>query len=328
MTSAQCPRGLIVLGLAGVLIVGCAASRLKEESVGERFDRAMKTLAERCTKKSLKLGNSDCDSLKLRPADPLATEEGRFAHSIKIPNPVPEDSGYRPGMTAKEYFEHLCRTEAGDFIFQTVKDVDGIYQMRPRGTATNDEMMHLYALEDPYHVYEAMSEDAYVNPRYIDAVKIGGYSLYKPDRNYKFLEKPLSLKIHNPTDTHRYLRYTKPNTGHLVLEDGQYLYPRNHWPPMIAEQVTNVKSRYGFTWRGITRPHDRELGIAGSEVIVLDLRTNQVLAVRRGYALSGWKTKETVTGIWWLSAAKCPSSTARDEQVFIHKVLRPSTTVN
>ena len=31
--------------------------------------------------------------------DWLATPEGRFAHSIKIPNPVSEDSGYRPGMT-------------------------------------------------------------------------------------------------------------------------------------------------------------------------------------------------------------------------------------
>ena len=74
---------------------------------------------------------------KLKPADPLATEEGRFAHSIKIPNPVPEDSGYKPGMTSQEYFDHLCKTEAGEFIYKTVENVEGIYMMRPRKEASD-----------------------------------------------------------------------------------------------------------------------------------------------------------------------------------------------
>ena len=62
---------------------------------------------------------------KLEPVDPLATEEGKFAHSIRIPNPVPEDSGYKPG-TSKEYFDHLCKTEAGEFIYKTVEKVEGL----------------------------------------------------------------------------------------------------------------------------------------------------------------------------------------------------------
>ena len=35
-----------------------------------------------------------------------------------------------------------------------------------------------------------------------------------------------------------------------------------------------------YVWRGITRPHDREMGIAGGELIVLDLQTNEVLGVQ------------------------------------------------
>lgn len=328
MMNTHWTRGLVVLGLGGLLIAGCAASFFKDETVVERFNKAMKKLAERCEKNPPKLGNTDCDPLKLKPADPLATEEGRFAHSIKIPNPVPEDSGYKPGMTTKEYFEHLCKTEAGEFIYKTVEDVEGIYQMRPRVMATDYEMMHLYALEDPYNAYETLSENSYVNPRYMTAVKKRGYSLFKPDQNYKFLEKPNLPKVQNPTDGTKYLRYTKPNTEKLVFENGQYLYPRDHWPPMIEERVQDLKSRYGFTWRGISHPHDRELGIAGGEVIVLDLQTSEVLAVRRGYAASGGKTKETVAGIWWLSAAKCPQSMPGVEPSFIHKVLKPSTAVN
>ena len=55
--------------------------------------------AENCAKAKLKPNDTACDILKLTPADPLATEEGRFAHSIKIPNPGPEGSGYKPRMT-------------------------------------------------------------------------------------------------------------------------------------------------------------------------------------------------------------------------------------
>ena len=326
-------RGLLVLSLSGVMIADCAAGLFKEETVAERFDTAMKKRAERCAKNPPKPGNTDCDILKLKPADPLATEEGRFAHSIKIPNPVPEDSGYKPGMTTKEYFEHLCKTEAGEFIFKTVEDVEGIYQMRPRVMATDYEMMHLYALEDPYNAYENMSEETYVNPPYSDAVKTfdvkkRGYKLYKPEQNYKFLEKPIPPHMQNSADGTGYLRFTRPNNDKLVLENSQYMYPRDKQPKLIEERVKEPKSRYGFTWRGITRPHDRELGIVGGEVIVLDLQANEVLAVRRGYTVSLGKTPETVAGIWWLSAAKCPSSMPGVEHSFIHKVLKPSKAVD
>ena len=186
---------------------------------------------------------------------------------------------------------------------------------------------HLYALEDPYNAYETLSQESYVNPRYADAVKKRGFKLYKPDQNYKFLEKPIPVQIQNPADGAKYLRYTKPNTEKLVFESGQYMYPRDQQPKLIEERVKELQSQYGFTWRGITRPHDREFGIVGGEVIVLDLQTNEVLAVRRGYTVSLGKTPETVAGIWWLSAAKCPATMPGVEHSFIHKVLKPSTAV-
>ena len=314
--------------LATTVVAILSAWAVYAEMVAERFDKAMKKLAEECAKHPPKPGNTDCDPLKLKPADPLATEEGRFAHSIKIPNPVPEDSGYKPGMTTKEYFEHLCKTEAGEFIFKTVEDVEGIYQMRPRAMATDYELMHLYALEDPYNAYETLSENTFVNPRYVTAVKKRGYSLYKPDQNYKFLEKPIPFHLRDTSDNKKYFRYTRPNTEKLVFENGQYLYPRDQQPPMIEELVKELKSRYGFTWRGITRPHDRELGIAGGELIIVDLQTDEVLAVRRGYAASGGQTLETVAGIWWLKAARCPATMPGAEPPFIRKVLKPSRKVN
>ncbi len=338
-------RGLLVLGLGGLLISGCAAGLFKEKTVAERFDTAMKKLAERCAKNPPKSGNTDCDPLKLKPADPLATEEGRFAHLIKIPNPVTEDSGYKLGMTSQEYFEHLCKTEAGELIFKTVEDVEGIMQMRPRAEATDYMLQHLYALEDPYgETYGEefnMGPDAlkvgtiqagFVNPRYSDAVKTRdvkkrAYRLYKPDQNYKFLEKPIPSSLQNSADGAKYLRYTRPNTDKLVFENGQYMYPGDQQPPMFEERVKELKSRYGFTWRGITRPHDRELGIAGGEFIILDLQTSEVLAVRRGYLRTA-NVRETGGRVWWLGGWSCPPNRSGENHVLLHKVVKPTQSVN
>ncbi len=121
MRASGWTRGLLVLGLGGLLIAGCAAGlSAKNETPGQHFERMMKEFAENCAKAKLKPNDRSCDRLKLKPADPLATEEGRFAHSIQIPNPVPEDSGYKPGMPSEQYFDHLCKTEAGEFIYKTV----------------------------------------------------------------------------------------------------------------------------------------------------------------------------------------------------------------
>ena len=143
--------GGTVCGLGHVLLVGCAAGAFsKDETPGQRFDRAMNDFADNYAKVKLKQNDRPCDRLKLKPADPLITEEGRFAHSIKIPNPVPEDSGYKQVMISQEYFGHVCETEAGEFIYKTVENVEGLYMMRPRKEATDDELSHLYAVEDPY----------------------------------------------------------------------------------------------------------------------------------------------------------------------------------
>ena len=329
-------RFLLALAL---MMVGCAAiAASTAETPGEQFREAMKKLSERCAREKIAPGNTMCDPLKLKPADPMATPEGRFAHSLKIPNPVPEDSGYKPGMTPQEYFDHLCKTEAGEFIYKTVENVEGIYQMRPRERATDFMLQDLYALEDPYGpVYGQefnMGPDAlkvgtiqsgFVNPSYADAV-MGANVLYKPDQNYKFMEKPIPTHLQKLQDDKKYLRYTRPNTEKMIFANGQYVYPRNEQPKLIEEQVKELKSRYGFTWRGINRSHDREIGIASGELIVLDIQTNEVLGVRRGYLRTA-NVRETGGRVWWLGARACPSNLPGVDHAFIHKVLKPSKSI-
>jgi len=310
MSATGWARGLVVLGLGGLLIAGCAASVFKkDETPGQRFDREMKVFAENCAKAKLKPNDTACDILKLKPADPLATEEGRFAHSIKITNPVPEDSGYKPGMTPAQYFDHLCKTEAGEFIYKTVENVEGLYMMRPREQVTDDQLSHLYALEDPY--------DATDDPHPQD------YLVQPPFGPYQFME---SVRTKDDADSSQpYIRYSrgseKESKRDYVYMDGT----RSHRVPYIVQRegVSLVKSRYGYTWRGIQRPHDRELGIVGGELIVLDVQTQEALAVRRGFIRSG--NVRNLTGIWWLGGQVCPIKKSLSSSQFIQKVIRPTS---
>ncbi len=300
---------LLVASLAGML----SACVSLAETPGERFDRAMKQLEKYCERYPPKPGDATCDRLKLKPADPLATEEGRFAHSIKIPNPVPEDSGYKPGMTTEQYFDHLCKTEAGEFIYKTVENVEGLYMMRPRKEATDYELEHLYALEDPYG--QVLSESGLPQDEFIQPAM----------GKYEFLEMPRIMHPPQAGTADKYKRYYRDANAHpkrrfQTAINGQGVFV----PYIVAEtNVETIKSRYGYTWRGISRPHDREFGITGGELIVLDLQTQEVLAVRRGFIRSGWM--KNLTGIWWLTGRTCRPPGAKREHLFIKEILKPVT---
>ncbi|GKS60331.1 hypothetical protein YTPLAS18_38580 [Nitrospira sp.] len=301
---------LTTTSLVGTSLAG--AGLFDQETVGERFRKALKEIEAACGKRRLE-PNEVCGAVaKLKPADPLATEEGRFAHSLKIPNPVPADSGYKPGMTSLEYFDHLCKTEAGEFIYNTVQNVDGLYMMRLRESAKDDDLLqHLYAMEDPYGLAVGVRDspqDYFVQPA------IG---------KYQYLEIPLPLAT-KKREGPRYRRYYRDEKAHPGSQfptaiNGQFVQV----PYVVAvEEDFKTRSRYGYTWRGITRPHDRELGIAGGELIVLDLQNNEVLAARRSFVRSG-SIRNNLTGVWWLTAEKCSKESLKTDTQFINEVLKP-----
>lgn len=276
---------LVIVLLSGqLLLTGCVSFA---ETPGERFRKAIKEIEAACAKRTLD-PNEVCGGVaKLKPADPLATEEGRFAHSIKIPNPMPEDSGYKLGMTPEQYFDHLCKTEAGEFIYKTVENVEGIILLRPRLKA-NYEYSHLYAFEDPFG-FEA-------DPAFF--VYPGRYTYYETASNS--MEQGLRYTL--------YFGYDGRNPGTL-----------------LKANEAQRKSRYGYTWRGIVRPHDRENGIGGGEMIVVDTETSEVLAVHRGYAQFKMDERMGPLKAGWQK--RCPSiqATGGPYGHFILKVLNPGS---
>ncbi len=226
------------------------------------------------------------------PAQWVATPEGKFAHELVIPNPVPADSGYKSGMSAGEYYRHLCDTEAGDFIFKTVDNVEGVYFARPPKSPSDQDLMDRWKLEHPrfestFQLRERPEERAV---RFIDP----------PLATYQFYEEPnLDPKASQP-----YWRLSGYKSSNDFRYDENGKWGRIPATPWKQEPISQLKARYGLTWRGIHRPHDRDNGIAGGEIIAYDIQTNEVLAVFRNYAFSG-RTKNTPDGVWWLSAGGC-----------------------
>ena len=247
------------------------------------------------------------------PAEWVATPEGKFAHSIKIPNPVPKDSGFRWWMTSQQYFDHLCKTEAGEFIYKTVANAEGFYFMRPPEPPTDDDLQERFKLEDPYtERYYQLIPDSFPN-RFTQFVN-------PPFSRYAYVEEP-----------RRNVKWQKDVHSRFVKASG-YQFDPNAWrvvSEMKIDQIDQPTSRYAYTWRGVRRPHDREFSIAGSELVVADLQSKEVLALLRNFAMSP-KARSTPEGIWWLNAVSCPQFPAayRDNlgmQIyqFVSKVLIP-----
>lgn len=259
--------------VALLVLTGCAGAAIYDIGLtpGEQFRRTLIELAADCAVRP----GSRCNLLKVQVEDPLATPEGRFAHAIKIPNPVPADSGYRRGMSSDEYFEHLCKTEAGEFIFKTVDNVEGIRLLRPRTFYLLGPPMlhHLYGMEDPYGHDE-------------DEADLPALQFLRWPQQYRYIEaatgaipvsRVSSRAVFNPSV------FAPPSQGlpvhRLYGYDGTSNFKSLH-----SEYSGQYESRYAITWRGLKRPNDREMGVAGGELIVLDMSTGEVLGVRRGYA--------------------------------------------
>ena len=264
---------------------------ISAETPGDRFRKSMADRKTYCDNRELSPGETSCNILKLVRPDPLATPDGRFAHSIKLPVTV-APKAYRTGMTSEEYFRVLCE-ESGEFIFRKVNEVDGVMELRPRPIASDDMLRHLYALEDPYGYRDWEAR----NPEFF----------YVSPTAYRFFER--ALKSDQPKG--QVLRYS----GY----DGRSMATMN------KETANAPRSRYGFTWRGISRPNDREMGIAGGELIVLDIDTLQVLGVKRGFARTG-EVHPVPLGIWWRLPSVCPgdSNETYVPGKFVTKVLIPA----
>jgi hypothetical protein len=222
--------------------------------------------------------------------------------------PPPDlDKLYRTGISQKEYFAALCRAYAGEFIQRTVENIESIYQIRPRALASDYEIEDPYVIEDPYGYFVSESFDF--------LVLYAGGARHPRGPRYSFVEGPNVLAHTQFGKNSDYIRIDIPDPKERAR----------------GTAIDSIRSKYGFTWRDITGVRERELGIAGGDLIVVDLETGEVLGHRRGFARSPL-TKRTIGGVSWRNSENCPSvKTVAGEPYrgfgldgyFLRKVLKP-----
>ncbi len=268
-----------------------------------------------------------------------------YAHSLKLPDSVPKPVPFNFTLArikalwpsnpsvSDQYFEHLCKTEAGEYIFRTVENVEGVYQMRPR-PAPGELDYDRYAPEEPtglgwsgdiddqhgYGVSETLVQPMGGEYFYTERPKPDGKGIIRFKRGINGSPPPgnqngYQTAYHTPTGMQIFLSL----------------------PYMVVKEDDVVRhARYGYTWRGLKRERDRELSIGSGEYLVIDLETNEVLGVKRGFKISG-HDKNTASGIGWENARPCETDILRRKGLtpvpismreIVRKVLMPVRGIN
>jgi hypothetical protein len=297
--SADCQTTLKAL-VSLLLAIGCSASAqivfpeamdpTRRDHYGQHYDpgKYMECLSK------IRGADTRCEYLRVR-----RLEQPEYWPYPNVPRPrlpeAPKASVYRKGMTSKEYFDALCTSEAGEFVFRIAKDVEGVYQIRPRTPELSDaRQQDRYVIEDPFGH----------GPGGHDSAQDIGFTLTGPGQ-YRFVETPAPPHVpgtyadRSVFDETFFAKSSRPDAVYRL-----YGYDGKHLKSLKVQVDFVHRSKYGFTWRGIKRDFDRENAIAGGELIVVRLADNEIVGIRRGFARTGFAN--TRDKIFWTNAAACP----------------------
>ncbi len=247
-------------------------------------------------------------------------------------------------MKARALYEEKCKTVAGEKIYRTVPDVEGIVLLKVRPQAGSREWADLmwpgaaFALEsraDEYITtflgYEQSSRDGvpvspdhrgYINTNYTpgNASNLPGYRYVdvideKDGKRYRYTG---SNKAVRQKDT------TAPNVQLAMKNDPNYDLNVYQWT-LDKTPAPDPSPRYGVTFEDHVIPEERELGVASSTVKVVDLQSNEVLGDLTRYAWGATKPSGFNPSPW-LTAAKCPGHAVGSNAAtrkFVDQILIP-----
>ena len=224
-----------------------------------------------------------------------------------------------------QYFNHLCSTEAGEWIFRKVQNVEGFYFARPQGEPTTDTMTDPYGPEMPWIQRFFLLKGDY---KPLDQAR---WLIQPPLYNYRFVEQPRRNTKWQSGIQEPYVRLFGYTRDYFV-KPGQVVADWNEKTPMQVIGIPALTARYGYTWRGLKRARDREHGIAGGELLIYDLKTKEVLAVRRQFLIASHNPRGEGKAMWEV-AGSCPQrpsdglSTDFNKFAFdVLETIEPSTT--
>lgn len=293
------------LWIAVVLVAGCASpGGLFGGTVGEKFRKALANVDAVCKARKIgpyldssdpeyrrKSALTNCEVLKIKPFDlnaVLATPEGKYAYSIHLPAPLDKPRVKRADYgTAEEYFEALCEKESITTAFKKLTIGDGIIFLRA-------------PLVPWRYSLSSYSEESAIgsippNPEEL---------LLRPNSPFKFIERMANSKERKQFPTAKYLRFERDSSSTNKL---------------LGHPIDKPSSAYGYVFRGTEAFNDRESGIWGGEVIMMEMRTGDAVGVWRSFGRDIVDTSYTDRVRYF--SYPCPGVGGRDYSHFILNLL-------
>ncbi len=205
-------------------------------------------------------------------------------------------------LIAEQMFQAHCKT-AGERIYKTVDNVEGIFLIRVRPERVNYHDQ--FAMDDPYG--SDVSGDGYIKNFLRGRTENGSLLEYPNANSYRYVEAI------DPKDGTRY-RYTGAvqdvvhTQSILIGGDGRTRFTTRDFV-LDRTPATRPTPRYGITYDDISTREDRKFWIAGSSLKVIDLQTNDIIAERVGYMMDRGQGNDSGGRSPWLLATfhACPA---------------------
>jgi hypothetical protein len=236
-------------------------------------------------------------------------------------------------QAGRRLYDERCKTVAGDKIYRTVPDVEGIVLLKMRHSAPPG------ALNDRDWPGAAFARESW-DDDYIRSFLAYEYgSKLSPIRPPKerggigvepmgeFVERRFGYRFVDVQDeqTGQWWRYSLVRKPHPLSKIGwiDVLLDRQPAPPN--------RPRYGVTFEDHVIPEERALGLASSTVKVIDIKTQEVLGEATRYAwtpgvlFQGPKRADAQDP--WRSAYGCGhphTGSGIDTRFFVDQVLQPT----
>ena len=227
------------------------------------------------------------------PEQWLQDEEARIAHSLRLPDAVAKTVPFDferarrkaswPGTAevGRQYFDHLCDTEAGEWFLKQGEPQRGLYDARPLRKYETAELQARYELEAPLLVRLH---------RIADTINSGSWFVNPPALTYEFVQEPRRDVDWQAEIKQPYIELF----GFQAERPWEAIEAR----PMQMKGIDRPTARYAVTWRGTRRKLDREHSISGVEIIVYERATSEVLAVRRQFVYAPPYPNRPETNSW------------------------------
>jgi hypothetical protein len=236
----------------------------------------------------------------------------------------------------KALFDEKCKTVAGEKIFKTVADVEGVLLLKLRPKAGEREWADPMWPGAAFAV-EPTGED-YLNTFLGAEIPLGHppgspYFGKPPSEEMRGSITPRALKDLRPIDRpgYRYVDVLDEKDGkryRYTLVEKPRPASKIGWVDIVLDKIPapDPVPRYAVTYEDQVVPEERALLLASSKVKVIDRQTNEVLGEMTRYAWSaGAPTSANPSP--WLSAYSCPKSKGLSgyaTRMFVDQVLIPA----